>query len=299
MTSGSRCRLVVVGSAEDRQAAEWFALGRGLNAASQFLDCAQFGREWWIEHSANSTLLVRRADGLSICGDDLDTCWYLRGPDYGPQAILQGLSLLHWLLCEEAYPKGNYLCRRDEEWFVSAKLSQLSAARLVRVPVTRVRKGLHLSNAWQAGMVVKSVSGTRSIAVAADDRRLRCESASYASPTQHQARIEGVALKTHFYRTRNDTWREFTIVASSSAVDYRYSTASYRLHWTPAEAFLLADWVYRQLGTRFFDIDFMLGEAGLIFLEVNVSPAPALFEKHTLDGARQFSSRVLADWLEG
>jgi hypothetical protein len=43
----------------------------------------------------------------------------------------------------------------------------------------------------------------------------------------------------------------------------------------------------------------MLGEAELIFLEVNVSPAPALFEKHTLDGARQFSSRVLADWLEG
>ena len=91
----------------------------------------------------------------------------------------------------------------------------------------------------------------------------------------------------------------FTVSASSTAVDYRYATAWYQAHWTPAEAFLLADWVYRKLGTRFFDIDFILGEAGPVFLEINASPAPVFFETHTLDGAREFSSRVLCDWLRG
>lgn len=210
--------------------------------------------------------------------------------------ILQGLALLHWLLCITAYPMGNYFYTSDEEWFASAKLEQVTSQEST-VPKTLVFKRTLSPPPNSKNYIVKSISGIRSIAVGGDDARLSNSHESEACPVQYQNRIPGHAIKCHFYRTRFDQWKAFVVSAECKTVDYRYDDTFYSQVGVPAVAFNIANKVLRMWGARFFDIDLIQGADQATFLELNFSPAPVFFENTALSGIASFSAEVLTDWL--
>jgi hypothetical protein len=208
---------------------------------------------------------------------------------------------LHNELTRTAYGCGNYFHAPGGE-ATHVEVSKLLHRDIwrdgARFPPTRAVGGSSpRAVTGSRGNVVKSISGQRSIAVLSTDPRLPT-GAGPACPTMFQERVEGRPIKIHFYRTRRERWLVLAARATSSELDYRYdddteiTPFAYRSEWLPA-----AERVFGRLGSRFFDVDLVIGQDDMAFLEINLGPVPTYYERHLFPGRFPYSSAVLRDWL--
>ncbi len=290
---------MIIGTMEDVQCEILFEVSKPIANRTIFLNAGSYDIDWRLSLSneQGSFVICQKFGYLKL--DDPTICWYLRGPTLGDQYSSQLYFELHQALSLYAYPIGNYLIKGPEEALTESKLNQYKVWEIGALPEVIVTNKLAAARSKkESSKVIKSLSTIRSIATNLNSNSLLWNLQELSNPVQLQSKVDGLNVKVHYYRSRAGYWHTLSISSVGNEVDYRYDPiVSFGVVPTKPHWIKKAESIYEQFGSRFFDVDLIVGEEKEYFLEVNFSPAPVCFERFIFEDSYVYTKLFLLDWL--